>query len=63
MRFMTTEAWDEFGFSLAVAINTLASHHQTAEVRSAKAKLQEALVDLEKLGLFSDDFCPDLASY
>jgi len=63
MRYMTDEAWDEFGFSLAVAINSLASHEPTLEVASAKAKLQEVLVDLQRLGVFSDDFSPDTASY
>jgi hypothetical protein len=52
MRYMTDEAWDEFGYSLAFAINSLASHQPTMEVVSAKAKLQEALVDLQKLGVF-----------
>ena len=63
MRYMTAEAWDEFGFSLAVAINSLASRQPSVEVASVKAKLQEALLDLEELGVFSDSFSPDLASY
>lgn len=63
MRYMTTEAWDEFGSSLAVAINSLASHEPSVEVASVKAKLQEALFGLETLVVFSDGFMPDLASY
>ena len=63
MRYMTTEAWDEFGFSLAVAINSLASHELSVEIASVKAKLQEVLFDLETLGVFSDGFKPDFASY
>jgi len=63
MRFMSKEAWDEFGFSLAVAINTISSHQPSPEGNQARLKLTEAMESLTELGVFSEEFDPSLANY
>ena len=63
MRFMTEEAWDEFGYSLETAINTLSSHRPSPEVEAAKLKLKQAMNELTTLGVFSESFNPGLTHY
>lgn len=66
MRLSSQEQWDQTGFAMQVAVQTLMSMHprgRADEINNAIAALQESIDHLEKLGVFSKDFDPTAACY
>jgi len=66
MRFSGEEEWDQAGYTLQVAVQSLMSmdpRGRMAEIEKAIAVLEESIVALNTLGVFSKDFDPSLASY
>jgi hypothetical protein len=66
MRFSSEEEWDQAGYALQVALQSLMSmdpRGREDQMEDAIAVLERSIVALKNLGVFSKDFDPSLASY
>ena len=66
MRFSNKEEWDQAGYTLQVAVQSLMSmdpRGRMSEIDNSITLLEESIVALKALDVFSKDFDPSLASY